>query len=74
MTHELAALPSAEFMVVIVNATIQRGEPAPMATIRSLADLIATMGITLSAHQRINVAETFRDVADKLERPLLDSN
>jgi hypothetical protein len=63
----LGRLPTeTEFQIVIAQGAVNRGVATPTESIRSLSGLISTLSTTLSAHQRISVAEDLRDLADQL--------
>jgi hypothetical protein len=71
LLRALTDLSEPDYTLIMVNSAIQRGEAGPMKAIKQLADLISSLGVALSAHERISTAECFRDVADKRARPLL---
>jgi hypothetical protein len=65
----LGRLPTeTDFLIVIAQGAVNRSVATPMESIRSLSGLISTLSTTLSAHQRIGIAEDLRDLADQLEQ------
>lgn len=70
--RELSRLSSAEYRECIQVSALTRGEGASTFVIRELIALSKLIAMSLKQNDRAAVANELRDIADIVERPLLD--
>lgn len=64
----LARLNHDNFMVVMVNAAVQRGDEGKLGAILSLVELIGTMTTVMTQDERKATSSLLHDLIDILDR------
>lgn len=68
----LSRLPDETLMAVIVGALVAK-RPDPLESILNIAQLLSTLTEVLNDSGKVTITETFRCLADMIERPMLQA-